>query len=138
MGAKTKIAGLGIAALLLIGGFMPSSAQSGKFSPGYKADDKASGIGIEIISVHTSPRCKATGEGCKWMIRWTSRKRADEIEFALTLAGDNRPSTVAFVNGTEVTRLDMKHPFFEIPLQTVSRIEVILYRKRAEIGAARF
>ena len=111
------------------------SAQHGTFAHGYKSQDH--GVTMEIVQVHSSPRCKHEGN-CKWMIRWSSKKKAQYVDIALVVAGRDQIASVVTVPGAASAPLDLHNPYFEIPVGSIREIDFTLRRGLKVVGQAHF
>jgi len=107
----------------------------GVFHHGVQKEDH--GVSISVLEVQSGPRCRHYGN-CPWMIQWASKKKAESVEIAVTLAGRNVPEVVVTVPGSSVAPLDKHNPVFQVPLGEVYLIEFTLKKGTKEIARASF
>lgn len=108
---------------------------AGKFKDGFEGKNRD--VSIRISAVHDGPACRARGN-CKWMILWESKRRAEQVEIAITLAGMDAPAIAAVVPGKKLAPRDQRNPIFDVPLASVRVIDFTLRNGTKEVGSARF
>lgn len=111
------------------------ACKAARFSDGFKAVNQ--GVSIEIVCVRTTPRMREEGR-CEWIVKWTSKKKATLVEISITQAGFGFPIVFKSVPGPLTTPLDVHNPMFDVPLESVSQIDFILFKGTQEIGQATF
>jgi hypothetical protein len=114
---------------------IPCLAQLGVFKHGYVSTNN--GVSIQIVRIHSSPRCKAE-DNCPWAVIWKSKKTSQTVEISVTLAGFDSPVAVATVPGGKAAKLDIRNPVFQLPLSTVRQIDFRLWNGSKDLGTATF
>ncbi len=121
----------------------PEVPHLGKFYDRYT--QTKDGVSIELIVVHTEPRCLHYNS-CAWSVVWDSKRQSDTVEVAVSVAGTPLP-IIQKVPGKKATPHDKHNPIFSefstpsgvpIPLASVNAITLTFRKGTKDIKTVTF